>query len=582
MPPFGAPMIFFLQRLDARGFGWINQGMANPVGDWFFPCLNSAAPFVPLLVVLLAWLAFRNSRRHWIVALLVVAGVTMGDSLVFNPLKKAVARPRPAATLVGVRALASGATGGFSFPSSHTANAFLAAAILSAHFARRRRVWIASASLIGLARVYVGVHYPGDVLLSGALGWFLGQGFNGAVMGAWRRWKPHGVATPERLDGGKVVGNAFFEKGATAVMVLLLFQAVRLAWAATTLLDVPPEAARLWGMAHGGGGCLAWAARVWFTCFGDSALSLWAIPWAMQTVWLGLLAWLAWRRGGMRVLWMFIFLSALLPLTAMLSFLGSPRAALADADWSASGVTRAALFYGLLGLPVLLFAVVRFRKYPVASGWALAGFVLGTSFPWLPWWGVAWTFSGALVRLAEELGALSVRWSAPQGGAFRAGLVLLTSYGLLTSVCVYQPRFLRKLDLSLLPRNSFQYRQTGWGEYLGKVASILRNSTIREVWTDSAGSRDMVRYLLRPSFQVFSVDELPAGGHLPAREAWYLREVYLAQINPRVIFVGRRDRLPLPDHATLREAHSTEIFRQGDPIRQLQLYRIVFSPSLPR
>ena len=127
-------MIGFPQRLDEQTFRFINHTLGNPVGDWFFPLFNHAAPFLPVFALALGWLAYCNSRRFWLIALMVILSVTLGDSLIFNPLKMAIGRSRPAASLADVRTLASGATGGYSFPSSHAANAFVVAAILSVFF----------------------------------------------------------------------------------------------------------------------------------------------------------------------------------------------------------------------------------------------------------------------------------------------------------------------------------------------------------------------------------------------------------------------------------------------------------------
>ena len=135
---------------------------------------------------------------------------------------------------------------------------------------------------------------------------------------------------------------------------------------------------------------------------------------------------------------------------------------------------------------------------------------------------------------------------------------------------VYNPRFLRKLDISFLPRNSPQYVQTGWKEWMDRVRPQLIASPTREIWTDSSISRDQVQYLVGRSFRVISLQELPnplvpsKGGVL------WIREVYLAQINPKVIFLDRTDWLS--HYLQKRQLDSAEIFRKGDPIRQFQLF----------
>ena len=60
----------------------------------------------------------------------------------------------------------------FSFPSGHAAKAFLAATILSGFFVRRKKLFFTLAALVAFSRIYLGVHYPSDVLAGFALGTF--------------------------------------------------------------------------------------------------------------------------------------------------------------------------------------------------------------------------------------------------------------------------------------------------------------------------------------------------------------------------------------------------------------------------
>src|SRR5262249_18002778 len=107
--------------------------------------------------------------------------------------KKAVARPRPYVSVPEAR-LPLGRGGSGSMPSSHTSTWFAATVIACVYFRKSWRFMLPLAAIMGFSRVYLGVHYPGDVVA----GSVLGVGY--AVTGLWmlqrlwqtagRRWFP--------------------------------------------------------------------------------------------------------------------------------------------------------------------------------------------------------------------------------------------------------------------------------------------------------------------------------------------------------------------------------------------------------
>jgi undecaprenyl-diphosphatase len=93
----------------------------------------------------------------------------------YNALKYEVLRPRPFVALgTELRVSADEVQAirpNSSFPSGHAANAFMLATLLAALLRRGLwPLWYGLASLVALSRVYLGLHYPGDVLAGATLG----------------------------------------------------------------------------------------------------------------------------------------------------------------------------------------------------------------------------------------------------------------------------------------------------------------------------------------------------------------------------------------------------------------------------
>jgi undecaprenyl-diphosphatase len=120
----------------------------------------------------LVWIALAPplaiwTRRAALSTTLVVAGTVWASDLLATGLKSLVDRPRPFETLTGADPLLGG-TVGASFPSGHAATSFAGAVILAFLVRRAVPVLLALAVLVSFSRVYVGVHYPLD-LIGGAL-----------------------------------------------------------------------------------------------------------------------------------------------------------------------------------------------------------------------------------------------------------------------------------------------------------------------------------------------------------------------------------------------------------------------------
>jgi undecaprenyl-diphosphatase len=168
------PLIEHLLSIDRSIFLAIN-GFHNPAMDVFMSLVTQfgdAKILVPLAIVAFV-LTFK--KRTWPIFL--VVGITL---LISDPsahgIKLIVRRVRPSHALNDVH-LVLDAGGRYGFPSNHATNAFAAATVLGWIFKRWRKWLLALAGLIGYSRIYVGVHYPGDVLggtlLGSCTGWLV-------------------------------------------------------------------------------------------------------------------------------------------------------------------------------------------------------------------------------------------------------------------------------------------------------------------------------------------------------------------------------------------------------------------------
>jgi membrane-associated phospholipid phosphatase len=123
-----------------------------------------------------------------------IAAVSVGiGSLIVALMKETIDRPRPAHADPSIET-AVGTPGSPSFPSGHTATAFAAAAVVGAFYPRLRWPLYGLAALVGLSRIYLGVHFALDVAAGAILGLSIGLGIVWVV----RKTRPGLVARLER------------------------------------------------------------------------------------------------------------------------------------------------------------------------------------------------------------------------------------------------------------------------------------------------------------------------------------------------------------------------------------------------
>jgi undecaprenyl-diphosphatase len=160
-------ILIFLKHLDTSWFYKINLGLQNSLFDKIMPAASWVGNGGLLWLAFIVLLFLFGNRELKKVSLLMLVSL-LGSFLIGEEfLKHLFQRPRPFMSLPGVDLLVM-APHGYSFPSGHASNAFAAGLVLARKVPRLSLPVIALAALIAFSRVYVGVHYPLDVI-SGVL-----------------------------------------------------------------------------------------------------------------------------------------------------------------------------------------------------------------------------------------------------------------------------------------------------------------------------------------------------------------------------------------------------------------------------
>src|SRR5580704_173510 len=175
-----------LQAVDTFVFLQINQLPHGKLSDRFLTRLSSMMTSGTgwLLFLLLATLVDR--QRGWKATRAVAPALWLATATVEHPIKKWFRRRRPFIYLIEA-IIVGRKPGSYSFPSGHSAAAFAGALLLAREYPAHARGFFGLASLVAFSRVYLGVHYPGDVLSGSLLGMVLAKIY-------WRLLHKVGVA----------------------------------------------------------------------------------------------------------------------------------------------------------------------------------------------------------------------------------------------------------------------------------------------------------------------------------------------------------------------------------------------------
>ena len=166
-------LIALLRTFDHDLFYKINTLWSNPLFDMYFPNITdlhrSPVGLALMAAAVLVWI-FRQRARAAKGLLILVIAVGATDMISYRIIKPIFNRDRPAAAGLPVQ-LRSNYHTGSSFPSNHAANIFAAATIITFLYPPYFLISFFIALSIAYSRVYVGVHFPLDVLAGAIFGY---------------------------------------------------------------------------------------------------------------------------------------------------------------------------------------------------------------------------------------------------------------------------------------------------------------------------------------------------------------------------------------------------------------------------
>lgn len=172
-----------MSAIDQQLFLWLN-GLHADWLDTVMVAITAMWVWIPLYALLLFMVFKQYGKRGWWILLGVALVILCSDQLSAHVCKPLFHRLRPCFNpeLEGLVHLPKGLPGGkYGFVSSHAANTFAVATFLTGVL-RKRWHWIgwvlfAWALISSYSRIYIGVHYPGDILCGAALGILIGVFF---------------------------------------------------------------------------------------------------------------------------------------------------------------------------------------------------------------------------------------------------------------------------------------------------------------------------------------------------------------------------------------------------------------------
>ncbi len=167
-------MLETLINWDKQLFFFINSHH-NPFWDSVMLFVTNKSSWYLLYAIIIAFLIYSYRKHMWLAVIMIAITITIADQTSSGFLKPTVERLRPCKDPdISERVRTPGGCGGLhGFTSSHASNHFgIAVLLILLGYKWSKWIWLFLpwAALVAYSRVYVGVHFPGDVIVGGIIG----------------------------------------------------------------------------------------------------------------------------------------------------------------------------------------------------------------------------------------------------------------------------------------------------------------------------------------------------------------------------------------------------------------------------
>jgi 4-amino-4-deoxy-L-arabinose transferase-like glycosyltransferase len=223
------------QNIDIASFHWINSYFVFSWLDSVMVYITDFNHFRWWLVIGILGLIVFGKRYERVSMFLLLIAVMFGD-IFGNFFKHLFIRIRPEHVLDNVRMLLTSSSS-FSFPSNHAVNTAAVATVLILRYPKQKLIGICAiiiSFLVSYSRIYVGVHYPSDIIF----GWPLGIGCAWVTVQILRKWDWRNGTDTKTIFGIKY--------GYLLLFLTIIITLFRLKYIQGGTLDLAAEEAQYW------------------------------------------------------------------------------------------------------------------------------------------------------------------------------------------------------------------------------------------------------------------------------------------------------------------------------------------------